>query len=174
VRREPAGRGEGLDVTWPACRAVRVATAVYPVRSRGASTVAGPASLPRLALSDAEGPATLALTLQGLVLLVPSLAEESAGHLTLEPRPQPAGSRLADLWRDCLCSFRLQPGTFALDAANRPGKPVFGGNENKSARAFSNRNSNDSRRLATHSQSTISDFLIATRMHFLEEKAKRE
>jgi hypothetical protein len=94
--------------------------------------------------------------------------------VTLEPPPQPAGSRLADLWRDCLCSARLQPGTFALDAANRPGKPVFTGTENKPLTAISNRNSNDSRKLATHSQSITSDFLIATKLHVSEEKAKRE
>jgi hypothetical protein len=110
-RGRPAARSRGD------CRLSRA-------QSRGQHC--GRACLPApLALSDAEGPATLALTLQGLVLLVPSLAEESAAHVTLEPRPQPAGSRLADLWRDCLCSARLQPGTFALDAANRPGKPRF-------------------------------------------------
>jgi hypothetical protein len=53
-------------------------------------------------------------------------------------------------------------------------KDAFRGNENKPIRAHSNRNSNDSRKRATHSESTTSDFLIATKMHLSEEKAKRE
>jgi hypothetical protein len=51
---------------------------------------------------------------------------------------------------------------------------AFGGNENKPFRAFSNRNSNDSRKLTTLSESTTSKFLIATKTHSSEEKAKRE
>jgi hypothetical protein len=51
---------------------------------------------------------------------------------------------------------------------------AFRGNENKPLRAISNRNSNDSRKLATLSESTISNFLIATKLHVSEEKAKRE
>jgi hypothetical protein len=50
----------------------------------------------------------------------------------------------------------------------------FRGNENKPLTAISNRNSNDSRKLATLSESTTSNFLIATKMHISEEKAKRE
>jgi hypothetical protein len=53
-------------------------------------------------------------------------------------------------------------------------KDAFRGTENKPLRAISNRKSNDSRKLATHSESTISNFLIATKMHISEEKAKRE
>ncbi len=48
------------------------------------------------------------------------------------------------------------------------------GNENKSLTAISNRNTNERRNAATHSESTISKFLIATKMHFSEEKAKSE
>jgi hypothetical protein len=54
------------------------------------------------------------------------------------------------------------------------GKAIFGGNEYKPLRAISNRNSNDSRKRATFSESTTSKFLIATKMHVSEEKAKRE
>jgi hypothetical protein len=44
--------------------------------------------------------------------------------------------------------------------------------ENKRLTAFSNRNSNDSRKLATLSKSTTSNFLIATKLHVSEQKAK--
>jgi hypothetical protein len=54
------------------------------------------------------------------------------------------------------------------------GGDAFGGKENKPLRAISNRNSNDSHKLTTLSETTTSDFLIATRMHISEEKAKRE
>jgi hypothetical protein len=133
---------------------------------------------------------------QGLGLLIPNpadgLASPFAGgpassgasgsppNVTFKPSPQPAGSRLprrllAGLpHRASLCSAGLQPGIFALDAANRLGNPVFSATENKPLRAFSNRKSNDSRKLATLSKSTTSKFLIATKMHFSEQKAKRE
>jgi hypothetical protein len=55
-----------------------------------------------------------------------------------------------------------------------PRGETFGGNENKPLTPFSNRNSNDSRKLATLSESMRSQFLIATKLHFSEEKAKRE
>jgi hypothetical protein len=48
------------------------------------------------------------------------------------------------------------------------------GNENKPLTAISNRNSNDSRKRATLSEPITSKFLIATKMHLSEEKAKRE
>jgi hypothetical protein len=54
------------------------------------------------------------------------------------------------------------------------GRDVFSGIENKRLTAFSNRNTNESRKLATLSKSTISNFLIATKWHCSEEKAKRE
>jgi hypothetical protein len=50
----------------------------------------------------------------------------------------------------------------------------FRGNENKPLRTISNRKSNDSRKLATLPEPTTSKFLIATKMHLSEEKAKRE
>jgi hypothetical protein len=55
-----------------------------------------------------------------------------------------------------------------------PRGDTFGGNENKPLRAFSNRKSNDSRKLATLSDPTTSEFLIATKTHFSEQKAKSE
>jgi hypothetical protein len=55
-----------------------------------------------------------------------------------------------------------------------PRGDAFRGNENKPFRAFSNRNSNDSRKRATLSEPTTSKFLIATKTHVSEEKAKRE
>jgi hypothetical protein len=61
------------------------------------------------------------------------------------------------------------------EPARRPlGGRHFRGNENKPLTAISNRNSNDSRKVATASESTTSNFLIATKMHLSEEKAKRE
>jgi hypothetical protein len=51
---------------------------------------------------------------------------------------------------------------------------TFTGDENKPLTASSNRNSNDSRKLATLSESITSNFIIATKMHVSEEKAKRE
>jgi hypothetical protein len=54
------------------------------------------------------------------------------------------------------------------------GKDAFRGTENKLLRAFSNRNSNDSRKLATLSEPATSKFLIATKMHVSEEKAKSD
>jgi hypothetical protein len=56
----------------------------------------------------------------------------------------------------------------------RGSKTSFQGNENKPLTAISNRNSNDSRKLATISESITSNFLIATKMHLSEEKAKSE
>jgi hypothetical protein len=81
------------------------------------------------------------------------------------------------------------PGAYLSDRNTlEPGRPLsggslpraeprgetFGGNENKPLTPFSNRNSNDSRKLATLSESMRSQFLIATKLHFSEEKAKRE
>jgi hypothetical protein len=54
------------------------------------------------------------------------------------------------------------------------GKDAFRGNENKPLTAISNRKSNDSRKLATLSEPTTSHFLIATKMHVSEEKAKSD
>jgi hypothetical protein len=54
------------------------------------------------------------------------------------------------------------------------GRYTFRGNENKPLTAISNRNSNDSRKRATLSEPTTSKFLIATKTHLSEEKAKRE
>jgi hypothetical protein len=62
------------------------------------------------------------------------------------------------------------PGLAALSLAG----DAFRGTENKPLKAFSSRNPNDSRKLATLSESTISNFLIATKLHVSEEKAKRE
>jgi hypothetical protein len=53
-------------------------------------------------------------------------------------------------------------------------KDTFRGTENKPLTAISNRNSNDSHKRATLSEPTTSNFLIATKMHISEEKAKRE
>jgi hypothetical protein len=61
-----------------------------------------------------------------------------------------------------------------------PGRPLSGGRhsftgtQNKTLRTLSNRNTNERRKLATLSESTTSKFLIATKLHFSEEKAKRE
>jgi hypothetical protein len=54
------------------------------------------------------------------------------------------------------------------------GRDTFRGNENKPLRAHSNRKSNDSRKRATLSEPITSNFLIATKTHFSEEKAKSE
>jgi hypothetical protein len=71
--------------------------------------------------------------------------------------------------------FSLPPRSPAgLPAILLGGRDAFRGNENKPLRDFSNRNSNDSRKRATLSEPTTSKFLIATKMHFSEEKAKRE
>jgi hypothetical protein len=54
------------------------------------------------------------------------------------------------------------------------GRDVFSGNENKRLTAVSNRNTNERRNAATLSKSSTSKFLIATKLHVSEEKAKRE
>jgi hypothetical protein len=54
------------------------------------------------------------------------------------------------------------------------GRHSFTGTEKKPLTAISNRKSNDSRKLATISESTTSNFLIATKLHVSEEKAKSE
>jgi hypothetical protein len=56
----------------------------------------------------------------------------------------------------------------------QPRGDTFTGKENKPLTAISNRNSNDSRKPATLSESMTSDFLIATKLHVSEEKAKSE
>jgi hypothetical protein len=71
----------------------------------------------------------------------------------------------------------LEPARQLFAGPGRPlsgGRDAFRGNENKTLTAFSNRNSNDSRKLATLSEPTTSHFLIATKTHFSEEKAKSE
>jgi hypothetical protein len=83
----------------------------------------------------------------------PSGASGSAANVSFRLSPQPQGSRLPRR-------------SLAGDA--------FRGNENKSLTAISNRKSNDSRKLATLSKSITSKFLIATKWHCSEEKAKRE
>jgi hypothetical protein len=54
------------------------------------------------------------------------------------------------------------------------GRDVLSGNENKPLTARSNRNTNESHNTTTLSESTTSKFLIATKLHFSEEKAKSE
>ncbi len=48
------------------------------------------------------------------------------------------------------------------------------GDEDKALTAVSNRNTNERRKLTTLSEPTTSKFLIATKLHFSEEKAKSE
>jgi hypothetical protein len=71
----------------------------------------------------------------------------------------------------------LEPARQLFGGPARPlsgGRHAFRGNENKPLTAISNRNSNDSRKRATLSEPTTSEFLIATKTHSSEEKAKRE
>ncbi len=156
---------------------------------RALSSVEGPApralsdaeGLAPRALSNAEGPAPRALSdAEGLVLthaegLVPSPAEGSDAQVTFELSPQPAGSRLRDSVGGVdHCGGSGRP----LSGGTLPRRSLAGsvlrGNENKPLRAISNRNTNERRNTATLSKSTTFNFLIATKMHFSEEKAKRE
>jgi hypothetical protein len=84
---------------------------------------------------------------------------QTATQATLEAPRQPVGSS--------------SPIPGGLPRAE-PRGDAFRGNENKPITAISNRNSNDSRKLATLSEPTTSHFLIATKLHISEEKAKRE
>jgi hypothetical protein len=59
-------------------------------------------------------------------------------------------------------------------AGSSGGKYAFTGNENRPLTAVSNRKSNDSRKRTTLSESATSNFLIATKLHISEEKAKSE
>jgi hypothetical protein len=82
--------------------------------------------------------------------------------------------------RDCgepgrpLCGGSLPRRSLAGLPRAEPRGDTSRGIENKPLRAFSNRKSNDSRKPATLSEPTTSNFLIATKTHSSEEKAKRE
>jgi hypothetical protein len=81
------------------------------------------------------------------------------------------------VWRAWPPSFWRQPASPTAGGPARQhcgGRDTFTGTENKPLTAISNRNSNDSRRRTTLSESTTSNFLIATKMHVSEEKAKSE
>ncbi len=140
-----------------------------------------------LALTGAEGPA-------------PSAASGSAAYVTFELSPQPAGSRLreestprtssaqpertlrADKNKSVRATREVVARKFALSNPNAfevarqycGERDVFAGTENKPLTAISNRNTNERRKRPTLSESTTSNFLIATKMHFSEEKAKSE
>jgi hypothetical protein len=167
------------DAEGPAPRALSNAEGPAP---RALSNVERPA--PR-ALSNVEGPAPRALSdAEGLVLLVlthaeglvPSPAEGSDAQVTFELSPQPACSRPAGPWRPApqYCGGLGRPLSDGSLPRRSLAESVLRGNENKPLRAISNRNTNERRNAATLSTSTTFNFLIATKMHFSEEKAKRE
>jgi hypothetical protein len=107
--------------------------------------------------------------------IVSNAVEESTvagrtAQLTSEPASQPTGF---DLPRRPLAGLPRRS-LAGLPASLGGGKHTFRGTENKPIRTISNRTSNDSRKLATHSESMTSKFLIATKMHASEEKAKSD
>jgi hypothetical protein len=73
-----------------------------------------------------------------------------------------------------LCGGSLPRRSLAGLPRAEPRGDTFRVIENKSLTAISNRKSNDSRKRATLSEPTTSNFLIATKTHISEEKAKRE
>jgi hypothetical protein len=147
---------------------------VYPDRSRRASILEGtPASGWRIG--------------DGVARLQASKSRSGETAHGAVPTPQaPAWGTLRVLLGGN--KNRQYCGAPARQLFGGPGRPLSGGSlprrslagdafrdiENKPLRTISNRNSNDSRKLATLSESTTSHFLIATKMHFSEEKAKRE
>jgi hypothetical protein len=102
-----------------------------------------------------------------------SSSEGSAAQGLARARSKTALSRAAAL-RGPLSGGSLPRRSLAGWPRAEPRGDAFRGTENKPLRAISNRKSNDSRKLATLSEPTTSKFLIATKTHFSEEKAKRE
>ncbi len=120
----------------------------------------------------------------------PSGASGSATPVTFKRSPQPAASclprrlpaRLPPVYPERSRGASIVVGLIPTPAAwlGGPGRPLSGGrdalrgNENKPLRAGSNRNTNEGRKLAIHSESMTSKFLIATKLHVSEEKAKSD
>jgi hypothetical protein len=147
---------------------------IYPEGSRGAIGDAGPASTEsvgadkrvllvpfQLFRANPSGtpPGLLACCLrQSLPSRVGTALEAVKANL-LRPQKQAPGAR-------------TMPGLPARQHCGE--KDTFTATENNPLTAISNRKSNDSRKLATHSESITSNFLIATKLHVSEEKAKSE
>jgi hypothetical protein len=134
----------------------RLLLAGYPEGSRGAIPVAGSASTESVAASERVH------------------AQPARAHRVLLVRFQIFRANPSGATPGLLACCLGQSSPSRVGAALGAVKAVFRGNENKSLTAISNRKSNDSRKLATLSEPTTSKFLIATKSHFSEEKAKSE
>jgi hypothetical protein len=152
----------------------RLLLPIYPEGSRGAIGEPGLASTESAAADkralqvrfqlfranpSGAPPGLLACCLRQSLPSHVGTALEAVKASILRPHKQAPGSR-------------TMPGLPAREHCGE--KDTFTATENKPLTAISNRKSNDSRKLATHSESIISNFLIATKLHVSEEKAKSE
>jgi hypothetical protein len=150
---------------------------IYPEGSRAAIGEAGPASTE----SAAADKRALLVPFQ-LFRANPSGATPGLLACCLrQSLPSHVGTALEAVKASLLGPQKQFPSAFPKSGDNAGlarrcsgGRHSFTATENKSLTAISNRNSNDSRKLTTHSESTTSQFLIATKMHVSEEKAKSE
>jgi hypothetical protein len=146
---------------------------IYPEGSRGAIGDAGPAS------TESVGADKRVLQVRfQLFRANPSGAPPGLLAYCLRSLPSHVGTALEAVRASLLRSQKQAPGSRTmpgLPAREHCGeKDTFTATENKPLTAISNRKSNDSRKLATLSESITSNFLIATKLHVSEEKAKSE
>ncbi len=144
---------------------------VYPERGRRASIVDGPsASVWRIGRSVAHLQASKPRSGEAEHGAVPSPQAPAWGTLWVLL----GGTKNRQHWGG---PAFVAPG-FSLASSRSMqqthGGRQFRGNENKPLTAISNRNTNERRNTATLPEPITSKFLIATKMHFSEEKAKSE
>ncbi len=148
-----------------------------------------------LTLNGAEGPAPSGASASAAYVTFELSPQPAGSRLREESTPrtssaQPERTLRADKNKSARATRDAGARKFALSNPNslEPASPIAGGptrqyrgerdvftdTENKPLTPISNRNTNERRKLTTPSKSTISKFLIATRMHVSEEKAKSE
>ncbi len=164
------GRSRNASILPPSPRACladpcRPAARLPQAQSRGWHC-GGADPLPPLAPSGAEG------TLRGSKN--ESLKRTKASSVDpLESRPWPA-SAVPCLPASIVEGLACPPVGRERRKSRGAPKAIFFGAVRTGDSTISNRNTNERRNAATHSEPITSQFLIATKMHFSEEKAKRE
>jgi hypothetical protein len=163
---------------WRDAASILAGLPVYPERSRRASTVAGPsASVWPIRAGEVRLQATEPRSGAAAHGAVPSPQAPAWEIPQLLPMGTKNKSSRATRARAVGFRENAEPASPVAGGPARRrsgGRDALRGNENKRLRTLSNRNTNEGGKLATLSEPTTYHFLIATKMHFSEEKAKSD
>jgi hypothetical protein len=178
VSSQPAGSrlreettAEGLVPLSPSVPLEAVRASLPRHQEQIASGITGSGSMPGLPASIVDGPSASVWRIgRGVAQLQASKPRSGEAAHGAVPSPQAPAWGTLRVFLGGTKNRRYCGGPAPSGASGRHSR----GNENKPLTAISNRNSNDSRKRATLSESITSKFLIATKMHLSEEKAKRE